>query len=268
MEAGMKRIVFTDVDGTLLNSEYKITPLTLNAIRTLQAKDIPFVIISGRGPTGIYPILKEYGFNCPIVSYSGALILDEDRKVLFSKGLPKPKAKKIIEFVERNNFDMVWCVYSHEEWLVKDKSDERIKREEKIVKLEADEGTVDTAKGEEINKILCICNPEKTVEIEESLKKAFPDCCIVKSAENLVEVMESGITKATAIQTLCSMWGIDIKNAIAFGDNYNDVEMLEAVGHGYLMGNAPDELKERIKKHTRDNNNDGIYCALLEMNLI
>ena len=80
--------------------------------------------------------------------------------------------------------------------------------------------------------------------------------------------MESGITKATAIQTLCSMWGIDIKNAIAFGDNYNDVEMLEAVGHGYLMGNAPDELKERIKKHTRDNNNDGIYYALLEMNLI
>ena len=44
--------------------------------------------------------------------------------------------------------------------------------------------------------------------------------------------------------------------------------MLESVGYGFLMGNAPDEIKKRIKTHTYDNNNDGIYYALLETNLI
>ena len=62
----MKRIVFSDVDGTLLNSRQEITPLTERAIKALKEKGIPFVITSARSPSGIYPILNEYGFNCPI----------------------------------------------------------------------------------------------------------------------------------------------------------------------------------------------------------
>ncbi len=175
----MDKIVFSDVDGTLLNSEHKITSLTEKAIKELKKKDIPFVIISARSPSGIYPILKEYAFKCPIVSYSGALILDE-----------------------------------------------------------------------------------------EKLKEAFPNYSIVKSSDILLEIMENGISKADAVHTLCSLWDIRLENAIAFGDNYNDVEMLEAVGYGFLMGNAPDDLKQRIQTHTYDNNNDGIYHALLKMNMI
>ena len=54
-------IVFSDVDGTLLNNEHKMLEGTMYAIRKLQAKDIPFVIISARSPSGIYPILEENG---------------------------------------------------------------------------------------------------------------------------------------------------------------------------------------------------------------
>ena len=50
-------IVFSDIDGTLLSSDLTITPQTLRAIRQLQARQIPFVIISARSPSGIYPIL-------------------------------------------------------------------------------------------------------------------------------------------------------------------------------------------------------------------
>lgn len=264
----MGKIVFSDIDGTLLNSEHRVTPHTQFAIRQLKDRDIPFVIVSARSPSAIYPILKEYDFNCPIISYSGGLILDEDRKVLYHKGIPKENAQKIVDFIEAQHWDMSWCVYSLDEWIVKDKDDPRIINEETIVKAQSMEGTVDSVTDPEVNKILCICNPEQTLVIERTLKEAFPGCSIVKSSDILLEIMENGITKAAAVERLCEIWGVSVEDTIAFGDNYNDVEMLETVGRGVLMGNAPADLKKRFPVQTKDNDHDGIYEALVKMELI
>ena len=264
----MKKIVFSDVDGTLLNRRHEITPRTRQAIEKLQKKGIPFVIVSARSPSGIYPILDEYGFKCPIIAYSGALILDEDRNALFHRGMEKSQARKIIEFLEANRFDLAWSAYSVDQWIVKDKSDPRIMEEERIVKAQAMQGSVDAAADPQINKILCICSPSNILEIEEKLKSAFCDCSIVKSADFLLEVMEKSITKAAAVQWLSGRQNISLADAVAFGDNYNDAEMLETVGAGFLMGNAPEELKGRIPLHTLDHNQDGIYHALSRLHLV
>ena len=83
-------IVFSDIDGTLLSSDLTITPQTLRAIRHLQARRIPFVIISARSPSGIYPILTAHGFNCPIVAYSGALALMKTARCWPIRAFPRP----------------------------------------------------------------------------------------------------------------------------------------------------------------------------------
>ena len=101
-------IVFSDIDGTLLSSDLTITPRTLCAIRQLQARQIPFVIISARSPSGIYPILTAHGFNCPIVAYSGALALDENRQVLAHQGFSKAVARQMIDFMKQCAFDLPW----------------------------------------------------------------------------------------------------------------------------------------------------------------
>lgn len=264
----MKKIVFSDVDGTLLNTEHTITPLTKQAIQTLKRRQIPFVIISARSPSGIYPILQEYALHCPIIAYSGALILDENRNLLFHKGMKKRDAGKIIEFIENNRLDLSWCIYSLDEWIVKDKSDPRIIQEENTVKAAAVQGSINSITHTHISKILCICNPEKIWGIEEKIKKAFPDYSIAKSSDHLLEIMEKGVSKAAAVKTLCSMWNIPLSSATAFGDNYNDAEMLETVGNGFLMGNAPNDLKKRIPLHTKDHNHDGIYYGLLKIKLL
>ena len=80
------KIIFSDVDGTLLNSSHKVLPGTVYAIRELKKKGIPFVIISARSPSGIRPILQENHFTCPMISYSGALILDENENYIGFKG--------------------------------------------------------------------------------------------------------------------------------------------------------------------------------------
>lgn len=264
----MRRIVFSDVDGTLLNSELKITRRTAEAIRELEKRGIPFVIISARSPSGIYPILEEYGFRCPIISYSGALILDENRNVLYHKGIRKAEAGRIIDYIERRGFDLTWSIFSLDQWVVKDKSDPRIIQEEATVRASSEQGGLDSVADAQVSKVLCICNPDAMPEIETDLKTAFPDCSIVKSWVDLLEIMEKGVTKAAAVETLCSLWGLSPADAVAFGDNYNDVEMLQAVGHGFLMDNAPAGLKERIPLRTADNDHDGIYEALRKLALI
>lgn len=264
----MNKIVFSDVDGTLLNMKHEMTPLTVEAVNTLQGNGIPFVITSGRGPTGIYPILEEYGFNCPIIAYSGCLVLDENRKVLFHQGMSKETTKAVVEFIEEKKFDLSWNAYSIEEWIVKDKADARVINEERIVKAEAKQGTIDDFADDQINKIMCICNTEKIEEIEAELKKQFPELSIVKSSNMLIEIMRPGVNKAMGINALCKIWDVPIENTAAFGDNYNDVEMLEAVGHSFLMANAPAPLKERFTNHTKDNDHDGIYHGLKKLGWI
>lgn len=264
----MEKIVFSDVDGTLLDHRHKITPLTLKAIRDLQAKGIPFVIVSARSPSGIYPILEEYGFTCPIIAYSGALILDEDRNVLFHKGMEKALAERIVGALEDSPFDVTWSVYALDEWIIKDKDDPRIIKEERIVKAQAVQGSVASTAADRISKILCICDPAETRGVEELLKKLFPACAIVPSADFLLEVMEGGVSKAAAVKRACGLWDIPLADAVAFGDYYNDADMLEAVGSGFLMGNAPAQLRERIHLLTDDNDHDGIYHALVRKKLV
>ena len=122
----MKRIIFSDVDGTLLNSVHRITPKTLEALKKLEKENIPFVIVSARGPSGIYPFFQEYGLSCPIIAYSGALILDEERKVLFHRGMDRKKVKAILDFMEERRLDLTWCLYSFDQWIVKEKDDPRV----------------------------------------------------------------------------------------------------------------------------------------------
>ena len=104
------KIVFSDVDGTLLDSRQEITPRTLRALKLLQKKEIPFVIISARSPSGIEPIVRKYGLRCSIVSYSGSLILNEERQIIYHRGMSRAEAAKILDFTARQHFDMAWCI--------------------------------------------------------------------------------------------------------------------------------------------------------------
>lgn len=262
-------IVFSDVDGTLLNNEHKMLEGTMYAIRKLQEKDIPFVIISARSPSGIYPILEENGFSCPIICYSGALILDDKKNTVYSTGFDKETAENVINFIEEEKFDCCWNLYSGDNWIVKNKKDPRVICEENIVHTEAVEGTLDLLPDNtEVGKILCICNPEKTIEIENKIKKKFPMLSVVKSFNTMIEIMQTGITKGSAVLELCKLWNIKLDKAVAFGDNFNDAEMLDVVGFPFIMGNAPEELKLRFKNITDSNNDEGIYKALVKIGAI
>ncbi|MBQ6373080.1 MAG: HAD family phosphatase [Clostridia bacterium] len=262
-------IVFSDVDGTLLDSRHRVLPGTVYAIGALRARGIPFVIVSARGPSQLRPILREYRFSCPMICYSGALILDRDEKVLFSDGFSRQTALEIVRFIEGGGLDCTWNVYAMDTWIVKDRSDARVRREERIVGTPASEGSAyDLPCDAKVGKILCMCEPDGTLGVEQALKSAFPGMSIARSSDILVEIMKGGVTKRTGIEALCGLWGIPMERTLAFGDHYNDVEMLDAAGMPVLMGNAPKALRDRYARVTAGNDDEGIYRALADMGVI
>ena len=95
------RIVFSDVDGTLLDSRRRIPEDTKAAVRILSKRGIPFVPVSGRGPSGIFPILEEGGFISPVICCNGSLILGADRRVLRSDGFSDEEASAIADRIGR-----------------------------------------------------------------------------------------------------------------------------------------------------------------------
>ena len=264
----MQTIIFSDVDGTLLNSQGKISPDTLCAIRTLKEKGIPFVISSGRGPTGIYPILEEYGLRCPMIAHSGGAILDENGNVLFLRGMEKETVRRLVDFVEREQLDMAWSLHSLNQWIVKDRTDPRVVKQEKIVRDRAQNGTVDSIEAPQVYKMLAISTPDKLEQVRQRLVEAFPELNIVISAEDLLDIMDASVTKGKAVEELCRIWNVPTADTIAFGDNFNDVEMLSTVGKGFLMGNAPEGMKARFPLHTLDNDHDGIPHALKQLGIL
>ena len=89
--------VFSDIDGTLLNSASQVTPRTRRAIAAVQAAGIPFVIVTARGISGTYPLLEQQEISCTVVTYSGGVILDEARNVIHHHGLTRAQAQEVVD---------------------------------------------------------------------------------------------------------------------------------------------------------------------------
>ena len=136
------KAVFSDIDGTLLTSEHIVSTATIEAIASLQKKNIPFVIISSRSASCIYPILKKHHFQCPIVACGGAWIEDMNGRILSNEGMSRQTAATVIEFMTEKNFDLAWGIYSGKNWITSDRTDARILHEESVVEVESVEGTV------------------------------------------------------------------------------------------------------------------------------
>lgn len=262
------RIVFSDIDGTLLTSDLRILPGTLKAIRSMGERGVPFVIASSRGPMAIRPIFAEYDFTCPMICYGGALLIDAQGGVLASSALAHEDAARVLSFVEGAALECTWNIYGGDLWLVKDRADPRVAREESIVHTASSEGSLASVGKGEVHKILLMCESDAILAIERKLKEAFPALSVVKSSSYLLEVMQGGISKAGAVRRFCKHYGVDTDEAAAFGDNYNDEQMLDAVGFPFIMGNAPDELKSRFANIAADNDSEGIYLALRKLGLV
>lgn len=259
------KLIFSDIDGTLLNDQLQVTFKTRKAIQQQIIQGNIFIPASARLPKGIMTAVGQILRVFPYIAYNGALALDETGKVVISRFFDARTAAEICRYVDQQHSSAVWNVYSGYVWYCNLEKDKLVEREEKIVNVKATPVAIEQIEQlQGVHKMLIMGDPADIDYLQQELQKQFKNVDFVKSSPTLLEIVLKGVSKASAVKIMAQEYGVDLKDCIAFGDNYNDEAMLDQVGQPFLMGNAPSDLKSKfaLDQLTADNNHDGIARAL------
>lgn len=260
------KIVFSDIDGTLLNSERAVSDFTISEVKRITKQGIPFVLVSARMPKQMYYLQEALGIlNTPIIAYNGAVVLDSE-KILQSTEMPLNIIEDLIFYNENYADNQIhislyhldkWYAPFKDKWAEREanntKSEPEIMPNHQVLSLWKSEN-----KG--AHKIMLMGEVEVIQPAFDYLNKKFSDQLhIYRAKDTYIEIASLEISKLTGIKNLLQQkYPFSLEEAMAFGDNYNDIEMLENVGFGVAVENAHKEVKEAAKFSTLHHKEDGV----------
>jgi Cof subfamily protein (haloacid dehalogenase superfamily) len=263
------KVIFSDIDGTLLNSNHQLTNCTKETINKVVQKEREFILISARMPSGIKAIYHGLEIKSPLICYNGALILrnpefNENNTILFSTTISKINANKIYTIIKDKFPNISLNLFSYDQWLVENGEDKWTKQESEIIKvlpMVVNIKNYITQDGA-VHKILCMGEPPLISELESELNSSFLDVCCYRSKDTYLEITSKGASKVLGIKALETYFAVKPKEMMAIGDNFNDMAMIEYAGMGIAMGNAPQQVKDASDFVTKSNDQDGMKLAL------
>lgn len=258
-------LIAVDLDGTLLNKDKFISKGTKEALHEAQKKGHRIVIATGRPYRASQMYYEELSLDTPVVNFNGAFVhhpLDKSWGV-FHTPLELDTVNDIIETCETFHVKNI---------IVEVIDDVYLKYHDKIIVEAFNAGNPSLQYGD-LHKLLhdnptsMLIHPyEKTVdELRVQLKKVHAEVIEQRTWAapwNLIEIVRAGLNKAVGLKRIAEYYGIPKKRIIAFGDEDNDLEMLEFAGQGVAMENAIDELKDVANSVTKSNDEDGIAAYL------
>lgn len=268
----MIKLIAIDLDGTLLTSDKRIPDEDKEYLSRLIDKGIKVVVSTGRD----FFSAREFFDKEDRILYntlSGNAIFDSFGNELYSNHLSYETVKKlstygIDNFIAHVNgykdgYNTIMLRRPETETLKK-----YISRYHFPVNFK-DELSED----EEYFSVIYVGTLDYVTEIMNKIKNDFSDLKFyIMPATNvdsyMLEIVQSNISKYSALEKIFKTYGISPEEVMAFGDEENDIEMLNSVGHGYIMKNARDSLKSGFDVTEFDNNNHGVVRTIEKWGLI
>ena len=263
-----------DIDGTLLNSEFKIAQADLDALRYAHSCGVEVVLVTGRRHTFALPMAKELGFDLWLISSNGAvtrslqgesfhrdlLAVDTCRELCYA--MREFRGSTVITFDKETKGALVLermdeLTTSIQRWLEKN-----IQYIDFVVPLE------EALVTDPIQAMFC--GPIE--RMREALQRL--EACGIRERVtilrteyahrdlSIVDVLNPKCSKGQAVERWARHRGIPREQVMAIGDNYNDVEMLAFAGYPFIMGNASEDLKARGWSVTRTSDENGVAAAI------
>ncbi|AVR45765.1 Cof-type HAD-IIB family hydrolase [Christiangramia fulva] len=263
----MFKIIFSDIDGTLLNADREVSEFTIQTVK--QLNDVPFILISSRMPAAMRHLQNKMGIGgLPLISYNGGLIL-VNGKVVSSTEIPLEILQNLHDF---NQNDLHLSLFHHDEWYAP-RVDFWTRREISNTKVQpeikSNSEVIEKWKNESkgAHKIMVMGEEEKINTIWNFLEDKFPEeLHLYRSKPTYIEIAPKSISKLTAVEHLLkNHYQIPMSQCLAFGDNYNDIDMLRGVGMGIAVGNAKPEVLEVAHMVTHSGKEDGVAKSIVEL---
>lgn len=241
----MYKLIISDLDGTLLNSEHELTRYTKNTVKKLLAKGIKFFIATGRHHIDAMDIKNKLGLKeAYLISSNGARVHDYEGNLLLEYNHNEKIAKEIINMSISSKVHL--NVYFDDNWYVFREND-RIKEWVEKTTFKYTQIKIEELKYDKILKWYYLGDHEDLVEVKDKIEKNWgQEVQCLFSLPICLEIMPKGISKGRAIEEIILKEGISRKDTMAFGDGFNDYDMLNFVQKGLVMENAHVKLKESL----------------------
>jgi Cof subfamily protein (haloacid dehalogenase superfamily) len=259
------RLVATDLDGTLVRTDGGVSDRTRAALAAVEAAGVPFVMVTGRPPRWMTPVVAATGHRGLAVCANGAVVYDlHTERVVHSHLLDAAAAAEVVEALRR---DVPGIAFAVEQGPVDGVAGGFAR--EPSYRPRWDVADVDVAPVSQLVAagVVKLLARHEDLGSDELLAAARSSVgalaeCTHSSADGLLEISATGISKASGLAALAAEHGVAADEVVAFGDMPNDLPMLSWAGHAVAMANAHPEVRAAADEVTASNDDDGVALVV------
>ncbi|WP_406686029.1 Cof-type HAD-IIB family hydrolase [Rossellomorea vietnamensis] len=283
----MITFIATDMDGTLLNENQEISEANKQAILDAQEQGIEVVVATGRSYEEARYVIEEADISCDIVCANGAEVRNKQGEIIYQAGIESTRAGEIAAVL--NETGIYFEIYTDQGTYTENYemgvelivnifttanpgvSEEQVRQaarerfEKGHIRLVEDYGVLFEDDNQLVYKFLVFSFDEKQLQEANEKLSALTGIAISSSGKENIEVNSLEAQKGVALEKLLKDKGLSPENAMAMGDNLNDLSMMKVVGRPVAMGNALDQIKDYCPFITATNKEDGVAKAIQEV---
>lgn len=261
-EAGRIAALISDVDGTLVTDDKRLTARTCAAVAALRRAGIAFTVISSRPPRGLRMLIEPLELTGPLAAFNGGLLITPELALTGEPHfLPPARVARAVDFLLTRCAD-VW-VFTAEEWRVRDPHGAYVRREERTVRF-APRVVAELAATDRIGKVVGVSEDAELLQrLEIDARAAFEGhAAVARSQAYYLDFTHPLANKGAALRALCAALGIAAERTAVIGDGMNDIAMFEQAGMSIAMGNGSPEVRRTAQLVTASNAQDGFAQAV------
>jgi Cof subfamily protein (haloacid dehalogenase superfamily) len=268
------RLLATDIDGTLLNPDFKVSDGDLRALRRAHAAGIEIVLVTGRRHGFALPIAKQLGFDLWLISSNGAVTRSLAGETFHRHLMPAETCRRLCRAMQEFRGNTVLTFDQDTKGAIVlerlDELGESIRRwlEKNMAYIEFVVPIEKALERDPVQAMFCGTMARMTEALHALDGAGLGGTVTVLRTEypardlSMIDVLNAGCSKGHALQRWALRQGYRREEVMAVGDNHNDVEMLEFAGYPVIMGNACAELRGRGWTVTRGNDDCGLAAAV------
>lgn len=268
------KMIGLDLDGTLLNSEKRISEYTRSVLNHAIEKGVIVLPSTGRPATGLPKEIIDFPGIRYAVTSNGARVVDlkENGKSVYECGVPVEKVKGVMKILSK--YDTMREVYYKGHGYAAGEKIDEVERymsnpvmKEYILATRIRVDDLDAYVEEHMKSVdkvhILFADPEKEkMKAAREIEEMYPELNVTSALDNNLEINEAGANKGLALIELGRLLGIEREEIMACGDGLNDRAMIEEVGFGVAMENAMEEVKKVADYITVSNDEDGVAKAI------